>query len=111
MIPYFNFHSLTIPNLSHLNGNCFFVFISNTPLEHSLATEDDDVILFVNDPQHTLKDYLKRHENGDGPLVNDIEKLRKRYKTDEDRSELLHQYGIFLDFARIAPMMQRLLGK
>lgn len=80
-------------------------------MEHSLATEDDDVILFVKDPQRAVKDYLERHGNGGVTRVLGIEKLRKRYGTHEGRRELLHQYDRFLVDARVAPMMQRLLGK
>lgn len=58
-----------------------------------------------------MKDYLERYGNGGVTRVLGVEKLRKRYGTYEGRRELLSQFDRFLVDARVAPMMQRLLGK
>lgn len=84
---------------------------NNRPLKHSLAKDDDQVILFVKDPQRAVKDYFEQHGHGGVTRILGVEKLRKRYGTFEARRELMGMYDRFLVDKRVAPMMPRLLGK
>lgn len=80
-------------------------------MKHPLFVEgEDEVCLFVKDPQRLVKEYLAEHGSGGVTRVMGIEKLRKRYKTHEGRRELFQMYDYFLVDNRVAPMMPRLLG-
>lgn len=86
--------------------------LPRSPLKHSLfLEEEDDVILFVKDPEELVEEYLEQNGNGGVTKVMGVSALSKGYKTHEGRRELLGQYDHFLVDNRVAPMMVNLLGE
>lgn len=81
------------------------------PLVHPLFTAgEDDVCLFVKDPQRLVKDHLADAGVSSVTKVLGVSKLEKRYGTHEAKRELAQMYDLFLVDDRVVKMMPRLLG-
>ena len=75
------------------------------PLTHSLHHPQRTTCVFVKDPQRVYKDLLT------GVTVLGVSKLRKRYKTYQQKRMLAKQFDLFLADERVVPMLPPLLGK
>jgi ribosome biogenesis protein UTP30 len=81
------------------------------PLPHPLFDESSEVCFISKDPQKEYKDVLIRQKPVPGlTKVLGLDKLRRNYKTAEQKRALADSFDLFLCDARIIEMMPSLLG-
>jgi ribosome biogenesis protein UTP30 len=80
-------------------------------LPHPMFDDKSEVCFFAKDPQKTYKELLlQKHPVPGVTKVIGLEKLKKNYKTAEQKRALADAFDLFLCDSRIVEMMPKLLG-
>eukprot|EP01104_Vermistella_antarctica_P009702 TRINITY_DN2515_c0_g1_i1.p1 TRINITY_DN2515_c0_g1~~TRINITY_DN2515_c0_g1_i1.p1 ORF type:complete len:455 (-),score=123.36 TRINITY_DN2515_c0_g1_i1:86-1276(-) len=80
------------------------------PVPHTVRGDHIEVCLFVKDPQRTYKDLVEEQKIGVDKVIG-MTKLKKNYKSFEQKRQLCGSYDLFLTDDRLVSMMPPALGK
>lgn len=81
------------------------------PLDHTLHPRGAEVCLITKDPQKDFKQLLTERGVDSVTKVIGLSKLRKNYKSFEQKRNLCNQFDVFLADARILNFLPSVLGK
>ncbi|KAG5520055.1 hypothetical protein PMAC_001131 [Pneumocystis sp. 'macacae'] len=81
-------------------------------LKHPIISPDSECCLIVKDPQRFYKDLVASAKlDARVTKVIGVSKLRKKFKSYEQRRVLRDSYDLFLADDRVVPLLPKLLGK
>lgn len=81
------------------------------PLPHSMFDDKSEICFLCKDPQKEYKELLmKKHPVGGVTKVIGVDKLRKNYKTAQQRRDLADAFDLFLCDMAIIELLPKLLG-
>merc|ERR1719198_2126553 len=81
------------------------------PLPHPLYNDKSEVCFFAKDPHKEWKELLlnKHHVPGVTKVIG-VDKLRRNFKTPEQKRALADSFDLFLCDSRVVEMMRKILG-
>lgn len=88
----------------------------DSPLPHSIIPNDVRICIFTKDPQRAYKDLVASDAfpatlRGKVARVLGVEKLKKRYKSFEQKRALLAEFDLFMVDDRVINIVAEFLGK
>lgn len=80
-------------------------------LPHRIVPEDAEVCLITPEPQRKFKDLVAKHDLGFVKRVIDIRKLRKKFKSYQEKRTLARSYDLFLCETKLWSFIPKALGQ